>query len=290
MGLKVGDFYEERLYTDLLDAGYAQKFEVTRVLEDTRTDFQEIIIFENPTFGKVLVLDGIIQTTEADEFVYHEMLTHVPLLAHGNVRDVLIIGGGDGGILREVLRHKTVEKVVMVELDGGVVDHCKKHLPSLNGGAFDDSVVSADDDGIKYVRETANRFDLIIVDSTDPIGPGEVLFTDEFYNSCKAILKEGGLLATQNGVPFFQPDEVKTASKRLGPVFSDVTFYGAVVPSYIGGIMTLAWATDNDSLKDIAEFVLTERYVAAGLKTKYYTPAVHRAAFALPPFITNLMK
>lgn len=292
-GLKAGDWYQEKLYADenLVGGGYAQQFQVTKVLADTNTGFQDLIIFETPTFGRVLVLDGIIQTTEKDEFVYHEMLTHVPMFAHGDVRDVLIIGGGDGGILREVLRHSSVEKAVMVELDGGVVDLSKEYLPGLSAGAFDDARTELlIDDGIQYVRETDNRFDLIIVDSTDPIGPGEVLFTDEFYRHCKRIMKDGGLLSTQNGVPFFQPDEVETTTNRLSPIFRDVTFYGAVVPTYIGGIMTLAWASDNDSLKTVAEAVLQDRFDRAGFKTKYYSPAVHKAAFSLPPFITDLMK
>lgn len=291
-GLKAGDWYQEKLYVDenLVGGGYAQNFLVTEVLVDTQTDFQELVIFKTPTFGTVMALDGIIQTTEKDEYVYHEMLTHTPMFAHGNIRDVLIIGGGDGGILREVLRHKSVEKAVMVELDGGVVDYSKQFLPSLSDGAFDDArteLLIAD--GIKYVTETENSFDLIIVDSTDPIGPGEVLFTDEFYRHCKRILNKGGLLCTQNGVPFFQPDEVETTTRRLTPIFGDVTFYAAVVPTYIGGFMTLAWASEDESLKSVTEEVLQERFEAEGFKTKYYSPAVHRAAFSLPTFIQDLM-
>lgn len=269
--------------------GFVQRFQVSREVCRERTAFQDMVIFDNPTFGRVLALDGVIQTTERDEAAYHEMLTHVPMLAHGRARRVLIVGGGDGGILREVLRHP-VDKVTMVEIDGAVVERCRQFLPGLSDGAFDDPRAELlIDDGIRYVAEAREAFDVIIVDSTDPIGPGEVLFTQAFYADCRRLLGTSGVLVTQCGVPALQGSEVTDSTARLRPNFADVRFYLTCVPSYVGGHMTLGWASEDVSLGDVPESVLAERFAALGIATSYYTPAVHRAAFALPPFISGLM-
>lgn len=277
-------------FDEILHQGYSQSFEVTDVLFHEKTGHQDLVIFETPTFGRVMALDNIVQVTTKDEYVYHEMLTHVPLLAHGNAPEVLIIGGGDGGILREVLRHRKVERATMVEIDGSVVDLCRKHLPEISDGAFDDprtDLIIAD--GVKFVAETDKRFDVIIVDSTDPVGPGEVLFTESFYADCKRCLTPGGVLVTQNGVPFFQAQEVTNTYQRMGKSFADTGFYTAVVPTYVGGFMTLGWGTDDETLRDVDIEVLRVRFETSALKTRYYTPDVHRAAFALPQFILDLM-
>lgn len=269
--------------------GFAQRFQVKRVVCRHKTEFQELVVFETPAFGRVLALDGVIQTTEADEFAYHEMLVHVPLFAHGLMRRVLIIGGGDGGTLREVLRHD-VDEAVMVEIDRTVIDICREHMPSLSAGAFDDpraEVVIAD--GIAYVAGGGAPFDAILVDSTDPVGPGESLFTPEFYGKCKKRLTPGGVLVTQNGVAFMQPQEVTTTYRRLAPQFTDAGFYVTAVPTYVGGVMTLAWATDDASLRTVPEAALAERFATAGFETRYYTPAVHKAAFALPAYVARLL-
>lgn len=282
-------WFDERLHHAWLNHGYIQRFEITRVVYEKKTEFQDLIIFDNPAFGRVLALDGIIQTTERDEFAYHEMLAHVPLFAHGNVKTVLIVGGGDGGVLREVLRHD-IDKATLVEIDRAVIDVCREHMPHLSGGAFEDGrvhVVIAD--GVKFVAESGDTFDVVIVDSTDPIGSGAALFTAEFYGNCKARLAPGGVLVTQNGVPFFQPDEVVETYRRLDPLFADATFYVTAVPTYIGGLMTLGWATDDASLRTLSEAVIAKRVAKARIETRYYAPAVHLGAFALPPFITALM-
>lgn len=277
-------------FDEILHAGYAQSFEVTNVVYRDQTEHQDLVIFETPTFGRVMALDNIIQVTTRDEFVYHEMLTHVPILARGDVTDVLIIGGGDGGILRETLRHPGVQRATMVEIDRTVVDLCQEWFPDISAGAFDDPrtdlIIT---DGVKFVAETDLRFDVVIVDSTDPVGPGEVLFTESFYADCHRVLKDGGVLATQNGVPFFQPEEVTNTYRRMGKSFKDNGFYTAVVPTYIGGFMTLGWGTDDVGLRDVPLPVLQERFAASGLKTRYYTPELHKAAFALPQFIKDLM-
>lgn len=282
-------WFTETLYADPAHEGYAQTFHVSRELVRRQTRFQDLVIFETPHHGRVLALDGAIQTTEKDEFVYHEMMTHVPLFAHGAVRRVLVIGGGDGGILREVLRHP-VDGITLVEIDGEVVELCREHMPSLSAGAFDDPRVRLlIDDGIKFVAETAETFDLIIVDSTDPAGPGEVLFTEAFYADCKRRLTPGGLIVTQNGVPHFQPGELAASRRRLAPHFADVTCYLAVVPTYVGGFMAMGWASDNAALRQLTAAELEPRFAQAGFATRYYSPAMHAGAFVLPPFIGDLL-
>ena len=283
-------WFDERLHIDWGGKGYAQRFEVQRVVARIQTEHQDLVIFETPYFGRVLALDGIIQTTERDEFVYHEMLAHVPILAHGEVGRVLIIGGGDGGVLREVLRHPGVERAVMVEIDDSVINLCAEHMPALSNHAFEDErteVIIAD--GLAYVRDTDETFDLIIVDSTDPVGPGEVLFGEPFYRDCHRCLTNGGVLITQTGVPFFQPDEIKAAYGRLEGIFADVGFYLIVVPSYVGGYMALGWASDDASLRVVPRGVLEDRRKEAGIEGLYYSAEVHQAAFSLPPFIRNLL-
>jgi spermidine synthase len=277
--------FQETLYDAI-----SQDFRIDRMYFEQKTGHQHLMIFHNAMLGRVMTLDGVVQTTEADEFIYHEMMAHVPIFAHGRARRVLIIGGGDGGMLREVLRHEAVEHVTMVEIDSAVIDMAKEFLPNHSAGAFDDErahIVIAD--GMDYVRETDDRFDVIISDSTDPIGPGEVLFTDDFYAQCKRILNAGGVMVTQNGVAFFQLDEVKTTSKRMGQHFSDQTFYSAAVPTYYGGVMTFAWGTDNTDLRAVTLDELQVRYENAGFKTRYYSPQVHIASFALPQYIVDAL-
>jgi spermidine synthase len=274
----------ERLHAD-----HAQALRITTELYDSATAHQRIRVFENPTFGRVMTLDGAVQVTEADNFIYHEMLTHVPILAHGAVKRVLIVGGGDGGMAREVLKHASIEQVTMVEIDGGVVEFCKTYLPGISAGAFDDprlDLVIAD--GADFMRQNADTYDVIIIDSTDPVGPAEVLFTDSFYGHAKRRLAPGGILVTQNGVPFLQPQELANTMRAFRALFADATCYLTTVPSYAGGAMALGWGTDGGARAvDLA--ILQARFDAAGLKTECYTPALHLAAFALPPYVARLI-
>lgn len=279
------EFFDELLHGD-----YGQRLKVDRVLYRDKTDHQDLIIFENSRFGRVMALDGIVQTTEGDEHVYHEMMAHVPILAHGAASRVLIVGGGDGGMAREVLKHKSVESLTMVEIDGGVVDFCREYLPNHSAGAFDDprfNLVIAD--GCRFVKETDKRFDVIVIDSTDPIGPGAVLFTEEFYRDCKSCLTEGGIMVTQNGVPAVQGFEVTNSWQRMGPHYLDVAFYLATVPTYQGGPMAFGWATDNLAARQLPVDMIEARFKAAGIETRYYTPAVHVASFALPKYVAELL-
>ena len=272
-----------REFVETLYDSYGQLFRVDETLFEDKTAHQHLLIFHNAAFGRVLVLDGIVQTTERDEFIYHEMLSHVPILAHGNAREILIVGGGDGGTLREVTRHRSVERITQVEIDRRVIDLCRRFLPHHSRGAFDDPRVNVViDDGLHFLQTTARRFDVIISDSTDPIGPGEALFSREFYAACQGRLNPGGVLVTQNGVAFMQPEELATAARRLAAVFADWHFYAAAIPTYVGGIMTFGWATDDAGLRHTSLARLNERFAACGIETRYYNPEVHRAAFALP--------
>lgn len=273
-----------------LHDAFRQCLKEEAVLYDSATEHQRLRVIENATFGRVLTLDGVVQVTEGDEFIYHEMLTHVPILAHGAVRRVLIIGGGDGGMAREVLRHRSVEHVTMVEIDAGVVEFSKQYLPSISAGAFDDPRLNlVIDDGAAFVRGSAATFDVIISDSTDPIGPGEVLFTDSFYGHVKNRLAGGGIFVTQNGVPFMQPTELAGTIRAFRSLWRDATCYLATVPTYAGGPMAFGWGTDS-AARQVALPVLEQRYATAGIAARYYTPEVHKAAFALPGYVKALVE
>ena len=277
-------------FDETLHSGYHQGFRVKDVLFESKTEHQHLVIFESVDFGRVMALDGVIQTTERDEFVYHEMLAHVPLFAHRAAKDVLIIGGGDGGLLREVLRHPEIERAVQVEIDQAVIDMCVEYLPRHSNGAYENPKAEiVIGDGIDYVRNCDRQFDVILSDSTDPIGPGEVLFTSPFYEGIKRCLKPGGVFAAQNGVAFMQPDEVSTTHKRLSPLFDDCHFYAAAVPTYVGGIMTFAWASDNAALRSVPAETIAQRVKDSGIKTRYYTPALHSGSFALPQYILDTL-
>ncbi|NKB54996.1 MAG: polyamine aminopropyltransferase [Alphaproteobacteria bacterium] len=278
------DWFDETLHPSL-----RARLRIDKLIYEGKSEHQHLVLFENETFGRVLALNGVIQTTERDEFIYHEMLAHVPLLAHGHVRNVLIIGGGDGGMLEEVLKHKTVSQATLVEIDAGVIEFSKKYLRSICGNAFEDPrahIVIAD--GVDHVETTDQRYDVIIVDSTDPVGPGEALFTDRFYTACKGCLAPGGILVTQNGVPFLQADELRSTLAVLTRLFSKATCYTATVPGYVGGCMAFGWASDDAELRATPLDVLEQRFADSALDTRYYTPAVHQAAFALPGYIGSL--
>ncbi|MGY6769265.1 polyamine aminopropyltransferase [Komagataeibacter xylinus] len=270
--------------------GWRQELSVDKLLARTKSQFQDIAVFENVDLGRVLMLDGVVQITERDEFVYQEMLTHVPLLEHGDAKRVLIIGAGDGGVLRRVLEHRTVEKAVMVEIDGEVIELSKKFLPAIAGDAWNDpraEVIVGD--GIEYVTNAPDgSFDVIIVDSTDPIGVGEVLFTDSFYKHCARILTANGIIVNQCGVPFMQADELRDTSARRAQFFDHVSAYVAAVPTYVGGFMTLGVAAKGTVPGRHGADVIRARAEKAGIaNTRYWTPEMHVASFVLPPYIAQ---
>jgi spermidine synthase len=276
----------ETLFDDL---GFRMTYRVDKVLYELQTEHQHLVLFEQPYFGKMLMLDGATQISKRDEFIYQEMMSHVPLFAHGNSRDVLIVGGGDCGIAEEVLKHKTVERLTQVEIDPKVIEFAKEHFPEFTAPVFADKrFESVIGDGAKYVARTSRRFDVIIVDSTDPHGPGKVLFGHKFYAGCKRCLKKGGVLVTQNGVPFFQQRELTSSMTKLRRLFADAGCYVAAIPVYVGGHMAMGIASDNRSLRKLPAKTIAARYRKAGsFGTKYWTPEVQTAAFALPRFIAD---
>ncbi len=283
----------DQWFIETLYPGWGQRFQVTRMLAQVTSDYQSIAVFDTASHGRVLALDGAIQITEADEFVYQEMLVHVPLLAHGDARRVLIVGAGDGGVLRRVLQHRTTEQAVMVEIDGEVIRLSKQFLPGIAGDCWTDpraQVIVGD--GIAYAAAAApGSFDVIIVDSTDPIGVGEALFTDAFYADCARVLAPGGLLVNQCGVPFMQPEELRETSDRRARAFPYVSAYVAAVPTYVGGFMALGLAAKSSGVGNVPVETVRARARAAGIlgTTRYWTPEVHAAAFQLPPYIADLI-
>tara|TARA_B100001989_G_scaffold251613_1_gene231229 strand:+ start:199 stop:1119 length:921 start_codon:yes stop_codon:yes gene_type:complete len=267
-----------------------QGFEINETLFQGKSPYQDVAIYTNDALGKVLVLDGIVQITTADEFVYQEMMAHVPVFSCPNEdKNVLIIGGGDGGILREVLRHNSVKKAVMAEIDQMVIDACTRHMPEINNGGKvyeDPKAELIVGDAFDYVRKTDIKFDAVIIDSTDPIGPGEKLFSDEFYRNLSKILTEDAFIATQGGVPFFQPGEAAGTLASLNKAGLRESCYIAAVPTYYGGYMTLGFAsnTKREELLPNIE-TLKEAYAKEGFATKHYSPEMHLASFVLPPWI-----
>lgn len=274
------EWFEETLHEN-----WRQGIRIKEILYRDQTELQDLMIFESYAWGRVLTLDGVVQTTTGDEFCYHEMIVHVPMLAHGNPKQVLIIGGGDGGCLREALKHEGVERVTQVEIDRSVIDLCRKWLPTISDGAFDHPkarVIVAD--GARFAAESPERFDVIVVDSTDPIGPGAVLFTEEFYRNVRRLLNPGGILTTQCGNPSIKPQElVDTQAAQRAAGFALVDYYLPVVPTYIGGGMALGFATDDPAKRRVGADAIRGRGVPAGLR--YYTPEVHVAAFAHPAWM-----
>lgn len=276
----------------LYDAdGFRMDYRADRVLFEEKTAHQDLVLFENKFFGKMLMLDGATQVTARDEFVYHEMMTHVPLFAHGKARDVLIVGGGDCGIAEEVLKHKSVRRLTQVEIDASVVEFSKRHFPEFTRPVFRDKRFElVIDDGMAFVAKTERRFDVIIVDSTDPHGPGKVLFSKKFYAACKRCLAPGGIMVTQNGVPFLQVDELRSSIRHFRSLFPDASCYVAAIPTYIGGHMAMGWAAKDPAMRRHSAATIARRYRAASqFKTRYWTPEVHVAAFALPRFIADAL-
>jgi spermidine synthase len=282
----------ERWIEETLHRGFRVRLKADRVLFDSETEHQRLIIFDNADFGRVMMLDNVVQLATKDDFIYHEMMAHVPLFAHGLAKRVLIVGGGDGGVLRETLRHPELETVTLCEIDRSVIDLCREHFPDISAGAYYDprtEIVIAD--GTKFVAETDARFDVIMVDSTDPIGPGAVLFTRAFYVGCARCLKPGGLLITQNGLPFLQAAELKQSVGYFRELFGDASAYLATTPSYFGGPMSYGWASDNAKLRQHRRKKIERRYEKAGsFTTRYWTPEVHVASFALPNYVRELVE
>ncbi|MDR1615488.1 MAG: polyamine aminopropyltransferase [Syntrophomonadaceae bacterium] len=248
-----------------------------------KSEFQQVAVVRTVQFGKMLLLDGIIQTTETDEFVYHEMITQIALNAHPAPKRVLIIGGGDGGALREVVGHPAVEEGIMVEIDALVVEASKRFLPHHSEGFDSPKARLIIDDGIKYVKNNPKAFDVIIVDSTDPIGPAVELFSENFYRDVANALNDDGILAVQSESPFFNADIIESVYKKISASFPITKLCLANVPTYPGGL----WSFTVGSKKyDPAEINNPRPKMEP---FKYYSGEIHKASFILPPFVKDII-
>lgn len=263
--------------------------QVEKQLYSSQSEFQRIDIFESKEFGKFLTLDGYMMLTEKDEFIYHEMMVHVPMAVHPHVKKALVIGGGDGGTVRELARYKEIERIDLVEIDEEVVKACRAYLRQTACGFDDGRVHIFYDDGLKFVRKFVNEYDLILVDSTDPFGPGEGLFTKEFYGNCYKALKEDGIMVNQHESPFYPNDAtaMQRAHKRIVESFPISKVYQAHIPTYPSGHWLFGFASKKYHPLDGQDIA---RWKARGLKTRYYNEQLHKGAFALPNYVEELLE
>ncbi len=276
-------------FTEQHTAGVNFSIRVDRQLFTAQSEFQRIDVFESKEFGRFLTLDGFMMLTEKDEYIYHEMMVHVPLAVNPSAKKVLVIGAGDGGVIRELTRYATIEHIDMVEIDELVVEVCRKYLP-LTACCLDDPRVHITyQDGLKYVRTKENEYDLIIVDSTDPFGPGEGLFTKEFYGNCYKALNENGIIVNQHESPFYHDDAIamQRAHKRIVESFPISKVYQAHIPTYPSGHWLFGFASKK--YHPIKDFNGT-KWNALGLGTKYYNTQLHVGSFALPNYVEELLR
>lgn len=262
---------------------------VKEQLFSTTSEFQQIDVFDSDEFGIFLTIDGLMMTTQKDEFIYHDMIVHVPMAANPNIKNVLLIGAGDGGSVRELTRYKTIEHIDMVEIDKAVVDASREYMPFLSCSLNDERVDIHYADGLKFVRNKENEYDLIIVDSTDPFGPGEGLFTKEFYGNCYDALRKDGILVNQHESPYYEEDanDMKRAHKRINEFFPICRVYQAHIPTYPSGHWLFGFASKTiDPISDLDE----KRWNNLGLETKYYNTELHKGCFALPNYVLKMLE
>lgn len=266
-------------------SGLTTSFQIERMLCRHKSPFQDIIIFETSHFGRMMVLDGCIMLTERDEFLYHEMLTHPAVCSHPAPKRALVVGGGDGGTVRELLRHSGIEAIDLVELDEAVVRLSQEHIPSVSSGLTDQRVTLHFEDGVAFMQRHLNTYDIILIDSTDPVGPAEGLITEDFYGSCQAALKEDGVLALQSESPFLHPSEIKKIFGNLRSHFATQMLYNAPVIAYPSGWWSFAWASNQlHPLQDFQE----KRAKTVSTQLQYYNAEIHKGSFALPNFVKKL--
>ena len=262
---------------------------VNRQLYSGQSEFQRIDVFESKEFGRFFTLDGYMMLTERDEFIYHEMMVHVPMAVHPAVKRVLVIGAGDGGVIRELTRYENIEHIDMVEIDPLVVEVCRKYLPMTACRLDDPRVHIFYEDGLKFIRSRENEYDLIIVDSTDPFGPGEGLFTKEFYGNCYKALKEDGIMVNQHESPFYEEDAaaMQRAHRRIVESFPISRVYQAHIPTYPSGHWLFGFASKRyHPVHDLNAAAWNLR----GIGARYYTTRLHSGAFSLPAYVEELLR
>ncbi|MDQ0257396.1 spermidine synthase [Evansella vedderi] len=272
----------ELWFTEKQTKDFGITMRVKRTYVSEQTNFQKLDMVETEEFGNMLLLDGMVMTTEKDEFVYHEMVAHVPLFTHPNPKKVLVVGGGDGGVIREILKHPQVDKATLVDIDGKVIEYSKEYLPSI-AGKLDDSRVDVQvDDGFMHIAKSENEYDVIMVDSTEPVGPAVNLFTKGFYEGISKALKDDGIFVAQTDNPWFHQDLIRNAFRDVKETFQITRLYTANIPTYPSGLWTFTLGSKKYDPLEVTE----DRF--HDIETKYYTPELHRAAFVLPKFVKDL--
>ena len=279
----------ELWYTEEHTENVRFSIKVDKQLISVESPFQRIDIFESREFGRFLTLDGFMMLTEKDEFIYHEMMVHVPMAVKNDTKKVLVIGAGDGGTVRELVKYSNISQIDMVEIDKMVVDVCREYLPSTASKLNDPRVNLYFEDGLKFVRSKTDEYDLILVDSTDPFGPGEDLFTREFYGNCFNALKEDGILVNQHESPYYKADAeaARRANKQLKAVFPYATVYQLHIPTYPSGHWLFGFAYKR---YNPVEDLKAEEWDSLGLETRYYNTDIHKGAFALPNYVKELLE
>ncbi|MFL0166918.1 polyamine aminopropyltransferase [Candidatus Clostridium helianthi] len=278
----------ELWYTEQHTENVRFSIKVEKEIHTEKTEFQRIDVLEAKEFGRFFTLDGLMMVTEKDEFIYHDMIVHVPMATNPNIKNVLVIGAGDGGTIRELTRYSTVEKIDMVEIDKRVVDICREYFPVTSCKLDDKRVNVFYEDGLKFIRDKENEYDLIIVDSTDPFGPGEGLFTKEFYGNCYKALKEDGILVNQHESPYYDNDAaaMKEAHEKITKFFPIIRVYQAHIPTYPSGHWLFGFASKKyHPIKDFD----AKAWNKLGIKTKYYNTDLHVGCFALPTYVRDML-
>jgi len=267
-------------FTEKQSSNLSLGLRIARTLHSEETEFQGMDVIETLQYGNMLVLDGCVMTTDADEFVYHEMLSHVPMHTHPNPKKVLVVGGGDGGVIREIIKHPSVEKAVLAEIDGRVIEVSKQYFPHIASGLSDARVDVQVADGIKHVQEHPGEYDVILIDSTDPIGPAVGLFAKDFYQSVFNALKDDGIFVAQTESPFANKDLIKQVQADVASIFPHTYLYLAHIPTYPTGMWSFTMGSKKHNPLNASPCRIAD--------TKYYTTELHKGSFALPRFVQEL--
>lgn len=271
-------------FTEKQTDNFAIKVKISQTMVSEQTDFQKLDMVETDEFGNMLILDGMVMTTVKDEFVYHEMVAHPALFTHPNPKHVLVVGGGDGGVIREVLKHSKVEKATLVEIDGKVIEYSKKYLPEIAGELNNPRVEVIVGDGFMHIHENKNKYDVIMVDSTEPVGPAAPLFERGFYQGIFEALKEDGIFVAQTDNPWFKADLIQKVNKDVKEIFPITHLYIANIPTYPSGMWTFTMGSKKHDPLEVNTDAMPE------IPTKYYTSKLHKAAFVLPRFVEDLVR
>ncbi|UOF91632.1 polyamine aminopropyltransferase [Fodinisporobacter ferrooxydans] len=274
----------ELWYTEKQTENYGITAKIAKTLHKETSEFQEIDMIETLQWGRMLVLDGMVMTTIKDEFVYHEMISHIALHTHPNPKKVLVVGGGDGGAIREIIKHPSVEKAVLAEIDGRVIEVSKQYLPEIACALGDPRVDVQVIDGIKHIHENKNTYDVILVDSTEPVGPAVGLFARDFYQGIYEALKEDGIFVAQTESPFLNGDLIRRVYQDISTIYPIARLYTASIPTYPSGLWTFTLGSKKYDPLEVDEAQLKD------FETKYYSPRIHKSVFQLPKFVENLLK